>query len=127
MTGILDNLRDALLLTLVVVLLYILYKRLLRVLGKDAVSVPRFDLVQGSEQLHSTGFSCTLNIPESTELVIKIYLIPSGQVLHTAPSQSFVAGEHSISIQLDEIPRSSTVGVELISHNHKIYKRLRLD
>lgn len=126
MTGILDNLRDALLLTLVVVLLYILYKRLLRVLGKDAVSVPRFDILPGSEKLEATGFSCKVTTPAETTIETKVFLIDSGELLHESTRPNLEKGEHTLKIDFREIPSGISVGIEISSVNHKIFKKLSL-
>lgn len=126
MTGILDNLRDALLLTLVVVLLYILYKRLLRVLGKDAVSVPRFDILPGSEKLETTGFSCKVTLPVETTIETKVFLIDSGELLHDLTRPNLEKGEHTLKIDFREIPSGISVGIEISTNNHKIFKKLTM-
>lgn len=124
MVAIIDNLRDALLLTLVVVLMYILYKRLLRVLGKDAVSVPRFDIAPGSEQLEASRFSCTLIAPVATSISFKIFEIDSGKILHEEANLHFEQGEHPYEVQFSEIPRGMSIGADFSSYNHKIFKIL---
>ena len=123
-----DNLRDALLLTLVVMLVYVLYKRLLRVLGKDDVSTPRFEIIQGSESLSTTGFECRISVPFSTVISASIRSQMNGQERYDVVfEREFDPGEHTVSLPFDRNPIISFFEVELKSHNHKIVRRLNLD
>lgn len=123
-----DNLRDALLLTLVVMLVYVLYKRLLRVLGKDDVSTPRFEIIQGSEIVNDQGFECRISVPFSTVISASIQTQLNGQELNEVVfEREFEPGEHTVILAFDRNPIISSLGVELISHNHKIVRRLNLD
>ena len=123
-----DNLRDALLLTLVVMLIYVLYKRLLRVLGKDDVSAPRFEIIQGSEIVNDQGFECRISVPFSTVITASIRSQMNGQEQHDVVfEREFDPGEHSVSLSFDRNPIISSFEVELKSHNHKIFRRLNLE
>ncbi len=120
-----DNLRDALLLTLVVMLIYVLYKRLLRVLGKDDVSTPRFEIIQGSEIVNDQGFECRISVPFSTVISASIQTQLNGQELNEVVfEREFEPGEHTVILVFDRNPIISSLGVELKSHNRKIIRRL---
>jgi hypothetical protein len=120
-----DNLRDALLLTLVVMLIYVLYKRLLRVLGKDDVSTPRFEIIQGSEIVNDQGFECRISVPFSTVISASIQTQLNGQELNEVVfEREFEPGEHTVILAFDRNPIISSLGVELKSHNRKIIRRL---
>ncbi|MGF1564238.1 MAG: hypothetical protein ACFCUH_02615 [Flavobacteriales bacterium] len=120
-----DNLRDALLLTLVVMLIYVLYKRLLRVLGKDDVSTPRFEIIQGSEIVNDQGFECRISVPFSTVISASIQTQLNGQELNEVVfEREFEPGEHTVILVFDRNPIISSLGVELRSHNRKIIRRL---
>lgn len=128
MSDIFDNLRDALLLTLVVMLLYVLYKRLLRVLGKDEVSIPRFEIIQGSENFTKKSFECRIAVPFSTVISASIQTQRNGQEQQEVIfEREFEPGEHAVSLSYVENPINSTLGIELSSHNHKIVRRYILD
>jgi hypothetical protein len=125
MTDTFDNLRDALLLTLVVMLVYVLYKRLLRVLGKDDVSTPRFEIIQGSEIVNDQGFECRISVPFSTVISASIQTQLNGQELNEVVfEREFEPGEHTVILAFDRNPIISSLGVELKSHNRKIIRRL---
>lgn len=127
MAGTLDNLRDALLLTLVVLLVYVLYKRLLRVLGKDSPNIPRFEIIAGSEQLNDNRFVCRISVPEVTEIAASIYSLNGNTEPLTSFSRSFNAGEHGLDFALDGAVQDDQLLLELASSNHKIVKRIAVN
>lgn len=124
MAGTLDNLRDALLLTLVVMLVYVLYKRLLRVLGKDSPNVQRFEILAGSEQLQENRFECRISVPEDTEITATVHRQNESKEPIVSFSKFYSTGEHMLDFPMEGASPDEGILLELKSSNHKIIKRI---
>lgn len=123
MTSTLDTLRDALLLTLIVILMYILYKRLLRVMGKDKVNRKRLTEVDGSGLLSNGVLMIRFEIP--TKSVIEISVAKQeGNTEISNRTSSYDEGVHEVQLDMKELERGMTYFYTIKSDDQVIMKRL---
>lgn len=99
MNNTLETLRDALLLTLIVILMYIMYKRLLRILGKDKVSRPRARLLDTTDRFYNDAFHIEFNLPLPARVVIQVYRDGDDTAIFST-DKSLDAGDHSQEIPM---------------------------
>lgn len=100
MNNTLETLRDALLLTLIVILMYIMYKRLLRILGKDKVSRPRATLLDTTDHFENGAFHIRFNMPEPDSVVVEVYR-EGNETPIMRFEQPVEAGDHAIEVPSD--------------------------
>jgi hypothetical protein len=101
--NVLENLKNALLVSLVVMLVYVLYKRMIKVLHKGKVtsqypSIGNSLIVQGQEG------SITVELPKKTYLIIEIF-DSSNNPIHKVAEGDFETGQQNFKFNLTTLPK----------------------
>ncbi len=122
MANTLDTLRDALLLTLVVILMYILYKRLLRVMGKDKVNRQRLSEVEGSGVFSNGVLVIRFETP-TTALVEISVANREGDIEISKRVNTFDEGVHEVQLDMLDLERDTTYFYAIKSDDQVIVKR----
>lgn len=121
----LDTLRDALLLTLIVILMYIMYKRLLRILGKDKASRPRASLLDSTDQFDKEGLRVKFNLPEPASIEIKVFRNDEPTAIEQF-QQNFEAGDHEVLLSSKLFRDSGKYSYSFQTEGCRYYRVLRL-
>jgi hypothetical protein len=121
MTGTLETLRDALLLTLIVILLYVMYKRLLRVLGKDQVNVPRVNFLPATGTIVDGSVIIAFESPDEHKVMVQIQATDANEVFASEEVLP-VKGENKVVIPIGNLKPGGYL-CTLRSDNHTVYRR----
>lgn len=101
MTSTLEIARDALMLTLIVILIYVLYKRMLVFMNKKAEKGVYVEIVR-FEVLHQHQLEFDLSVPETSNLEFSIANDQGAEV--TAPTKrSFDEGTHTVRLPITDL------------------------
>ncbi len=125
MNNTLETLRDALLLTLIVILMYIMYKRLLRILGKDKASRPRASLLDTTDQFENGMFAVRFNLPESAHVVLEIYRDSEDQAILKLESD-LQPGDHSMEVPAETFSKSAKYAYSFKTDGCRFYRVIRV-
>lgn len=124
MAGTLETLRNTLLLTLIVILLYVMYKRLLRLLGKDDVNRARITFSDHAVTHVEGEVRIGFHVPSKTKVTIEVSRNRSDapQVLIEG---DFDAGNHEVLADISRIGVGRHF-IVLRSDDHVIYRSFTL-
>lgn len=98
-----ETLRDALLVTLIVVLAYILYKRLIRFLNRDRVEVENYLQLEKSE-VDGAHLKLMLEVPRKQNIVVQV---SQGESTNTIFDQELDAGPQVLDLNIDKLAPGS--------------------
>lgn len=101
MADILETLRNALLLTLVLILLYVLYKRLLRVLGKDPNRRDYASLNDQSGRVEDGKLVIGFSLP--LEGKVKVELWTNNECVALLFDEHLEQGSHHLKLELPQL------------------------
>lgn len=121
----LETLRDALLLTLIVILMYIMYKRLLRILGKDKASRPRATLLDSTDRFEEGTFRVRFNLPEAAQVILEIYRDDQQEALQRLEA-NLEAGDHTLEISAETFIESGKYTYSFKTEGCRFYRVIRV-
>lgn len=99
----LETLKNALLISLVVMLIYVLYKRLIKVLGKDNIN-GKYPHIGNALRIESTEGFIDVELKNEAYLIVEIYS-NDGSKVSTVAEGDFKLGNHSFSFSVSEMQR----------------------
>ena len=101
--NVLENLKNALLVSLVVMLVYVLYKRMIKVLHKGKVT-SQYPSIGNSLIVQNHEGSITVELPKKTYLIIEIF-DSSNNPIHKVAEGDFETGEQIFRFNLSNLPK----------------------
>ena len=98
----LEYFRNALLVTLVLMLVYVLYKRLLRVIGRDNIQT-KYPAIGNTLEMTGTEATIVVELANSAYLVVTI-CDSDGNLREHLGEGEFAKGTHRFSVSLSTLP-----------------------